>query len=304
VGTYAIVPSVLSADLADYAVTVNNGTLAVTQAASATTLTSSTTNANLKASVTFTAAITSSTVGTPAGAVQFLNGSTLLGSSPLNNQGVATYITSALPAGISTINAIYVGDQDFTGSMAALAQQVTAPDFSLKSSATQLSLVAGHAAQVTITLTPVGGYTGMTNFSCTGAPQKTSCIFNPATLTADGSNTPITTTMTITTDDAGTGTVGLMQGPPGGTSALIASFTGLPACITGLILFWNRKRLGPLARRSLCATMFMAALAASVMLSACGGGPTTPAGTSTISIMATGSGNTSQSIMITLTVTR
>jgi hypothetical protein len=310
-GKYAIVPSVTGADLPDYALIANNGTLAVTQAGSETAIASSTSNADLNSSVTFTATVTSSTSGTPTGTVQFLNGSTVLASAPLNNQAVATYTTNLLPAGTSTVNAAYAGDQNFTGSMASVAQLVTAPSFSLKSSATQISLTAGQTGQLVITLAPVGGYTGMTSFSCTGAPQNANCTFSPATLIADGSNTPTTTTMTITTDGPGTGTVGLLHGSSPGTSALLASFKGLPACITGLILFWNRKRLGPLARRLLCAPLFMAGLAVSVTFLACGGSPSTPpgtpptpAGTSTISIMAAASDKSSQSIAITLTVTQ
>ena len=156
-----------------------------------------------------------------------LNGSTVLGSVPLNNQGVATYMTSALPAGTDAINAVYAGNQNFTGSMATLMQQVTAPNFSLKSSATQLSLIGGDTGRLTITLTPVGGYTGMTSFSCAGLPQNETCGFNPPTLTADGSNSPATTTMTITTDGPGSGTVGLLRPQSPGTPALLASLRGV-----------------------------------------------------------------------------
>jgi hypothetical protein len=173
-GKYAIVPSVTGANVADYTVTANDGTLTITQAASTTTLTSSTANANLNASVTFTVAITSSTIGTPTGSVQFLNGSTVLGLSPLNNQGVAAYTTSALPAGTSTIHAVYAGDQNFTGSTSALVQQVTSPNFSLKPSVTQLSLIAGQTGHLTLTLTPVGGYTGTTSLSCTESASERS----------------------------------------------------------------------------------------------------------------------------------
>ena len=305
-GNYAIVPSVTGADLADYTLVVENGALTVTQAASATAITSSTVNANLNASVTFTATITSSTTGTPTGSVEFLNGSTVLGSAPLNNQGVATYMTSALPAGTDTINAVYAGNQNFTGSMATLMQQVTAPNFLLKSSATQLSLIGGDTGQLTITLTPVGGYTGMTSFSCAGLPQNATCSFNPPTLTADGSNSPVTTMMTITTDGPGSGTVGLLRPQSPGTPALLASLAGLPACFAGLILFCQRKRLSPPVRRLFCAALLIGGLAGSVAISACGGSsqPKTPPGTSTVSVMAAGSGNNSQSITITLTVTQ
>ncbi len=304
-GTYAIVPSITGANIADYAVTINNGTLTVTQAASTTTLTSSTANANLNASVTFTAAITSSTTGTPTGTVEFLSGSTMLGTSPLNNQGVATYSTTVLAAGANTINAVYAGNQNYTGSIAALTQQVTAPGFTIKPSASQLSLTAGQTGQLTLTVTPVGGYSGTTSLACTGVPQNATCAFNPPMLAADGSNAPTTTTLTIATDGAASGTVGALQPPsrPG----LLASLAGLPACFACVVLFLQRKRLGPLATRVLCAALLLGGLAGSTGIVACGGGggsskPSTPPGTSTISVTASGAGNTTQSITITLTV--
>lgn len=310
-GKYTIVPSVTGANIADYAVTANNGTLTITQAASAITLASSTANANLNASVTFTAKITSSTIGSPTGSIQFLNGSTVLGSSSLNSQGVATYTTNALPAGNSTINAVYAGDQNFTGSMSALMQQVTAPSFSLKPSVTQLSLIAGQTGHITITLTPAGGYTGATSFSCTGAPQNTACTFSPATLTADGSNAPIASTMTIATDDSAASASRLLPPSSADTPMLLASLAGLPAFFSTLILFWNRRRLCPFWARSLGAVLLIVCLASAAALIACGGGPSsssskpvTPPGTSNISIMAAGTGNVSQSITISLTVTQ
>ncbi len=306
VGAYPIVPSVAGPNLADYAVTVKNGTLTLTQAASTTALTSSTSNANLNTSLTFTATVISSTSGTPGGAVQFLDGSTVLGMSPLNSQGVAAYSTTELFAGSNAINAVYAGDQNFTGSMAELMQQVTAPAFSLKSSASQLSLIGGDTGQLTITLTPFGGYTGMTSFSCAGLPQNATCSFNPPTLTANGSNSPVTTTMTITTHGPGSGTVGLLRRQSPGTSALLASLAGLPACLAGLILFWQRRRISLPVRRPFCAILLIGGLAGFVALSACGGSSQlkTSPGTSTISVMAIGSGNTSQFITITLTVTQ
>jgi hypothetical protein len=112
--------------------------------------------------------------------------------------------------------------------------------------------------------------------------------------------------MTITTDGPGSGTVGLLRPQSPGTPALLASLAGLPACFAGLILFCQRKRLSPPVRRLFCAALLIGGLAGSVAISACGGSskPTTPPGTSTISVMATGSGNTSETIMITLTVTQ
>jgi large repetitive protein len=48
--------------------------------------------------------------GTPTGNVQFLDGSTVLGSSPLNGSGVATFDTALLTVGTHSLTAVYLGD--------------------------------------------------------------------------------------------------------------------------------------------------------------------------------------------------
>ncbi|WP_419806922.1 Ig-like domain repeat protein [Terriglobus sp.] len=77
-------------------------------APSTTTLVSSANPAILGASISFTAAVTSVT-GNLTGSVQFLDGTKVLGSVPLNN-GSATLTTSELPFGMHAVSAVYVGD--------------------------------------------------------------------------------------------------------------------------------------------------------------------------------------------------
>jgi autotransporter-associated beta strand protein len=66
-------------------------------------------------SVTFTATITTNApgVGTPAGTVTFLDGTTTLGVGTLNGSGVTTFTTSALAIGAHSITAVYNGSTDF-----------------------------------------------------------------------------------------------------------------------------------------------------------------------------------------------
>jgi hypothetical protein len=285
--------------------------IVVNQAASATALTSSNTNANLNAPVTFTA-IATSTAGTPTGGVQFLDGTTPLGTSVLNAQGVATYVISTLAAGSHSINAIYMGDSNFASSQAALTQLVTAPGFSISASPASLSLKAGQTGIIQITLTPVGGYAGSLSIACTGLPQLSTCSFSPASLTADGSNMAVSTTMTITTTGSNQGTVSELNmvplNPPGATALLC----WLPGCFIGFVLSRKRKQLS----RSVRNAMWVLVLAACVSgMAACGGGgmsgsssgggkSTTPAGSSTITVTVSGTGSVSQTLTVDLTVTQ
>ncbi len=73
--------------------------------------------------VTFTAQVASSTIGTPGGTVTFYDGSTVLGTVTLSN-GVAHFSTSTLPAGGHTITAQYTGSPKYLASSRALGQTV------------------------------------------------------------------------------------------------------------------------------------------------------------------------------------
>ena len=78
VGAYSIVPSAAGANLADYTVTVQNGTLNITQAGTTTSLNVSSGSITPGESATLTAQVASSTTGTPTGSVNFYDGATLL----------------------------------------------------------------------------------------------------------------------------------------------------------------------------------------------------------------------------------
>src|SRR5262249_49506321 len=76
--------------------------------------------------VTFTATVTpTSGVGTPSGAVTFLDGGASIGSGTLSGDS-ATFSTSVLGVGSHTIRASYSGDGIFNGSTSsAITQTVT-----------------------------------------------------------------------------------------------------------------------------------------------------------------------------------
>jgi hypothetical protein len=69
--------------------------------------------------VTFTAKISSGGGVPPSGeSVLFMNGATLLGTATLSG-GTASFTTTALPVGTSSIKAVYAGDLNFAGSISA-----------------------------------------------------------------------------------------------------------------------------------------------------------------------------------------
>ena len=124
VGSYPIVPSVTGTNLGNYTVTIVNGALTVTGAATTTTLTAPA-SAAYGAGVTLTATV-ASTAGTPGGTVTFYNGATPLGTGALNASGVATLSTTTLPPGTDSITAAYAAAGNFAASTSAARASASA----------------------------------------------------------------------------------------------------------------------------------------------------------------------------------
>jgi len=91
----------------------------VNLATTSTTLGSSNANASVGTAITFTATVASSNGPLPTGAVQFTDGTTVLGSGTLNGAGIATLALSTLTAGVHNVVATYGGDNDNATSASA-----------------------------------------------------------------------------------------------------------------------------------------------------------------------------------------
>jgi autotransporter-associated beta strand protein len=105
-----------------------NLTEIVRQASSHDVLTSSDPSRTYGQAVTFTATIaaTSPGAGVPTGSVAFYDGMTLVGTSALNGESVATLTISTLDAGSLSMTAHYLGDINFVGSTTpAISEHVT-----------------------------------------------------------------------------------------------------------------------------------------------------------------------------------
>jgi hypothetical protein len=127
-GTYAIVPALNDQDgkLANYIVTLNNGTLTIGLGVSTTTVSTSLPVIVEGSSVTFTATVAPGATGVPAptGNLQFLvNGTPLAAPVTLGN-GVASLTTSSLTPGSNTVSAAYAGDASFSPSSGTTMQVV------------------------------------------------------------------------------------------------------------------------------------------------------------------------------------
>lgn len=275
-------------------------TLTVMPAASTTAVTSSSGNANLGASVTLTATVSGAAAPVPTGSVTFMDGSQTLATKTLNAQGTASYQTSSLTAGVHVITAVYSGDGNFSGSTSgSYSETVTAPSYTITANPATLSLTSGEWGTVTLTLTPVGGFNGTVGFTCSQLPAHASCSFSPTSLAANGSNTALTTTLTVDTGGT-TAMAAVSQGRSGITAAAVPY---LPVLALGLLLAWRRRKL----RGYFYVIIAGIAMAGLTAMSACSSGAgTTPAGQYTMVIAtapASGSGG-GQAITLSLTVTK
>jgi trimeric autotransporter adhesin len=111
-------------------------------------------------------------VGTATGTIKFFSGSTLLGESSLSG-GLATFSTTAIPAGVNSVTAQYTGDTNFSGSTSPAVSVTVAP--TATSTTTLLfsptTPVFGENVSLSATVLPVG----------TGSPTGTVQFFNGTT---------------------------------------------------------------------------------------------------------------------------
>jgi hypothetical protein len=100
----------------------------VSQAATTTNLTASSTVAALGSPVTLQATVTvvAPGGGTPAGTVSFYDGSLRLGTAELND-GVATFQATSLTAGVHLLTAVESGDANYSGSASSAVSVLVVP---------------------------------------------------------------------------------------------------------------------------------------------------------------------------------
>jgi uncharacterized protein (TIGR03118 family) len=142
-------------------------------------------------------ATVSSAGGIPTGHVNFLDGTTNLGTATLNSAGGGFLRTDTLSAGRHSLSVAYAGDGQFdVSTSAAVTLDITNPDFSIGAAPSTASVIAGRSTQFMLTVTPAGGFANSVTFSC--APVSgIACSFNPAAVTPG--NGPASTTLTVTT---------------------------------------------------------------------------------------------------------
>ncbi|MES2390706.1 MAG: Ig-like domain repeat protein [Acidobacteriota bacterium] len=166
-GTYDIYAA-YSGDAAFLTLTAPDQTLTITAAkATAVLLSSSLATATPGTSVTFTATISGGASGAqPGGTVQFLDGTTVIGTGTLNASAQATIAISTLGVGTHSITAQYAGDTVFAGSTStALTQMIVTATTSTALTSSVTTAPVGTSVVLTATVTSnVGSPTGTVTF--------------------------------------------------------------------------------------------------------------------------------------------
>ena len=153
-GTYQLT-AVYGGDANNAAATSAPFTVVVQLTPTTTSLISSINPATLGQSVIFTATASGGTP-VPTGSIKFMDGATVLGSSPVGAGGVATFTTSTLTFGTHAITAVYQGDVDHAVSTSAtLNEQIVQASAASLSSSLNPSIFGANVV-FTVKVTGVG----------------------------------------------------------------------------------------------------------------------------------------------------
>jgi uncharacterized membrane protein len=145
----------------------------------------------------FTAVVSMSVSGLPAGATATLSPSSVQGSGLVS---LAITTAANTPAGTYTFTITGTSGPLVHTTTATLI--VTAPDFSVTASPASQTILIGQSASYTVTLSALNGYAGTVNFSVSGVPAGATATLTPSSITTSGTAT--LSVSTTSTTPAGT----------------------------------------------------------------------------------------------------
>lgn len=267
--------------------------------------------------VTFTAALSGGSGNPiPTGTVTFLDSGTALYSPvTLNSTGAAVFTSSSLSVATHSVTASYGGDGNYLAVTSSVLSEVVVPapasDYTLTAPVLTQTVVAGDSTSYSITITPTNGYNGTITFSCVGL-QGATCAFNPSTLTPNNVATTLVSNLAVTTN-ATTSSLRRPAGPRSRSPFLLLASLG--GGVFAIFFLGSSRNADDRSShcRSYLVWLGIIAFAMLLLLPGCGGsssnGSTTPIGTQTFTVNATGTagtngGNTSvHQLSLTLIVT-
>ena len=127
---------------------------------------------------------------------------------PLNSEGntETTGGVFTFDTGTHTISASYSGDASFNASSTTQSQSFTiTPGFYAAIPSTQATVLLaapGGSGTTSVSVTNSTSFSGTITLACSGLPSEATCVFAPATITANGTASTTTPSITITTKAA------------------------------------------------------------------------------------------------------
>jgi hypothetical protein len=157
-------------------------------------------------SVTFIATVGDATYNT-AGTVNFLEGSTVLGSNAVGANGTASFTTSTLAVGTHNLTACLMDSVDgntycsqpFTIVVSPATPPPPPPPppppapgtFTLAVNPASISVGVGNSVTVQVVVTSVGGISPPVQLGCSGLPSQTTCTLGQTLIPAGGGSTTL-----------------------------------------------------------------------------------------------------------------
>ncbi|MDR3747761.1 MAG: Ig-like domain repeat protein [Acidobacteriota bacterium] len=260
--------------------------------------------------LTLVATVSPAGAGIPTGTVTFTikdsGGAAVTASGTLAPasggvfQATYSYTPTAPASGVTyyvvSVSASYGGDGNFTGSSTGSQSFDVGPStgsVGITASGTALtgSTSYGSGGTITFTNTSYGGWQGVVGYQCVAStlPANAICVFSPGQVSVQASTSGTTYPLATTKLTV------LVDNPP--NSPAQNSMLWWAGGLTGLLLFWARRRM----MRGAWATVTMVGAALLVVaaggLVACSSGTpySTPAGSSTVTVVATSDPYTSGS---------
>jgi sugar lactone lactonase YvrE len=264
------------------------------------------------APATLTATLVANGPSAPHGSIIFYANGTAL--APTTGVTVTNLGTTSAPvygatlaytfttAGTYAITASYSGDTYFKASTSTAAAPVTAalPAFATAATSYQSSAVtAGQTALYSFNVVQTV-YSGTITFACSGLPANSSCSFTTNSITATGCSTTTTVGLSILTQHKATVVQSAIGSGGRSPWTLLSALSGVGLAL--LIGLAHRRTSRPLGQ----VLMALALLAAVSEVVACSSSvkatSSTPAGTYTVMVTATGSTGSTSSFTVPLTV--
>jgi hypothetical protein len=271
-GTHSIKAS-YAGDTSFSASTSDATSITITKADTTLALTGSRNTVKYGESLTLTALVSSSSVGSAqTGTLVFTNQTTgktlgtvavtaLDGASVASGQGSLTVAGSQLASGTNQFVVSYAGDSNYNPPAAATVTASYTSAFTLTTTSTALSVPADGSASVNLALVSnTGALTSGVTFSCpSNLPSGLSCVFSPAVLPSG--STTASTTLTVYSSSKLLSASANKQVSSNSLSPLGAPLLAAGCLGAGLLFFRRRRAL---------AILVLVGVAAGLGISGCG----------------------------------